>query len=173
MGGEKSFKELAQSFRSLQKRDETALLKAIQQSLHIKLDYMANDEFDKGRRNLLNYGHDFGHALESTSGFTVPHGQAVVLGMLLANQVARERGLLDEQIEKEVAETLLIPSLMVKPSAGALDAEAMINAMGKDKKRTGNLLALIMMTDGFNFIRVNDLTPDEVKHALAISQSLL
>ena len=173
MGGEKNYQELVRYFPSLLKRDETALLRAIQQSLHIKLTYMADDEFDKGRRNLLNYGHDFGHALESTSGFAVPHGQAVVFGMLLANLIAQKRGLLDERFERKIAETLLIPSLAVKPSSEALNSNAMINAMGKDKKRIGNKLALIMMTNDFNFIRVNDLTPDEVEQALAISRGML
>ncbi len=63
-------------------------------SLQIKRDYIEDDEFDRGRRNLLNFGHCFGHALETATGFAVPHGQAVVVGMLLADRVARRRGLL-------------------------------------------------------------------------------
>ena len=118
-----------------------------------------------GKRNLLNYGHDFGHALESTSDFSVPHGQAVIFGMLAANLIAQRRGLLDESIGKEIAEMLLMPSLVVKPAAKATGSDTMINAMKKDKKRTGDKLALVMMTNDFNFVRVNDLMPDEVEQA--------
>ena len=134
---------------------------------------MMNDEFDMGRRNLLNYGHDFGHALESTSDFSVPHGQAVIFGMLAANLIAQRRGLLEESVEREIAEMLLMPSLVVKPTAKAMNPDMMINAMKQDKKRTGDKLALVMMTNDFNFVRANDLTPDEVEQALETLQDKL
>ncbi len=173
MGGGKHYHELVQYFPALLKRDKTVLLRAIQQSLKVKLSYMMNDEFDMGKRNLLNYGHDFGHALESASDFSVPHGQAVIFGMLAANLIAQKRDLLDESIGKEIAEMLLIPSLVVKLTAKATDSATMINAMKKDKKRTGDKLALIMMTNDFNFVHVNDLMPDEVEQALETLQSKL
>jgi 3-dehydroquinate synthase len=173
MGGESNFRDLVQLAPDILRHETTALLKAIQQSLNIKLSYMAGDEFDTGRRNLLNYGHDFGHALESTSNFAVPHGQAVVFGMLAANLIAQRRGLLTERIEREIAEMLLTPSLVVKPSPKALEADAMVNAMKKDKKRTGDKLALIMMTGDFNFTRVNDLPEDEVASALGTLRNRL
>lgn len=166
MGGESNFRDLVQLAPAILERETTALVKAIHKSLDIKLSYLAGDEFDTGRRNLLNYGHDFGHALESTSNFEVPHGQAVVFGMLAANLIAQRRGLLTERIEREIDEMLLTPSLVVKPSPKALDAYAMVSAMKKDKKRTGDGLALIMMTGNFNFTRVNDLKEDEVASAL-------
>ncbi len=173
MGGDKSFRELVQYAPEVLKRETTALLRAIQQSLNVKLSYMAGDEFDTGRRNLLNYGHDFGHALESTSDFAVPHGQAVIFGMLAANLISKKRGLLDEKVEREIAETFLVPSMVIKPSLKALEIDAMVSAMKKDKKRTGDKLALIMMTNDFNFTRVNDLTSDEVAEALVMLQKHL
>jgi 3-dehydroquinate synthase len=166
MGGEKSFDSLAELTPLVTHRDAATLTNAIQQSLNIKLSYMTGDEFDKGRRNLLNYGHDFGHAVESTSDFDVPHGQAVIFGMIAANIIARQRGLLDAKLEKEVAEKLLIPNLLIKPQSNALKPDAMINAMKKDKKRVGENLALIMMDNNFALSRVNDLTGDEVGSTL-------
>jgi 3-dehydroquinate synthase len=173
MGGEKDFRDLKQFAPDLLNRKTTVLFKVIQRSLNIKLSYMTGDEFDTGRRNLLNYGHDFGHALESTSNFSVPHGQAIVFGMLAANLIAQRRGLLAERIEREIAETLLTPSLVVKPSPKDLEANAMVSAMKNDKKRTNDKLALIMMTDDFNFTRVNDLMEEEVTLALDILQNRL
>ena len=55
-------------------------------------EFIEEDEFDRGRRRLLNFGHCFGHAIESATGFAVPHGQAVVLGMVLAGLVSCARG---------------------------------------------------------------------------------
>ena len=89
MGGVNHFHLMTDLLPGIQKRESTALMTAIRNSLAVKIDYMTGDEFDTGRRNLLNFGHDFGHALESTSSFAVPHGQAVIIGMLAANLVAR------------------------------------------------------------------------------------
>lgn len=166
MGGQKSFDSLVKLTPLITHRDAATLTSAIQQSLNIKLSYMAGDEFDTGRRNLLNYGHDFGHAVESTSNFNVPHGQAVILGMLAANMIAQQRGLLDAKREIEIAEKLLLSNLLIKPPPEALEADAMVNAMKKDKKRMGDSLALIMIDNNFMLSRVNDLTSEEVSAVL-------
>jgi 3-dehydroquinate synthase len=173
MGGMSHYQQLVEQTPAIQKRQSVPLLQAIQQSLQIKLSYMAGDEFDIGRRNLLNYGHDFGHALESVSNFAVPHGQAVVFGMLAANIISCQRGLLDRALENEIAETLLLPNLVTRPSRADLNAEVSVEAMKKDKKRTGDKLALIMMDTHFDFMRVNDLTGEEVSNTLAVLEKRL
>jgi 3-dehydroquinate synthase len=168
MGGKVQYLRLAELLSEMIDRRPAALVEAIQESLRIKISYMSGDEFDTGRRNLLNFGHDFGHALESTSKFAVPHGQAVIFGMLAANIVSTQRGRLSEKLGREIAENLLVPCLVTRPSARAMAAGSMIDAMKKDKKRTGDKLALIMMDEHFQFTRVNDLTPEEVAAALRI-----
>src|SRR5258708_30845291 len=173
MGGEESFHQLRREAAAILTREAGALREAIRRSLNIKLSYMAGDEFDQGRRNLLNYGHDFGHALESTSDFAVPHGQAVIFGMLAANLIARGRGILTEQIEQDISESLLLPNLVVRPSLDALDPTAMVNAMKQDKKRINENLALIMLTSQFDLLRVNDLTAVEVTAVLETLRKLL
>ena len=139
----------------------------MQNSLAIKHSYFAGDEFDTGRRNLLNYGHCFGHALEATSGFRIPHGQAVVFGMLCANIVAVERGVLSAELADRLADDLLLPGLHATVTPEDLDPQALVAAMGKDKKRTGQGLALVMLGDGFALQRISDLTPVEVETAIA------
>jgi 3-dehydroquinate synthase len=166
MGGAARTRELAALLPRLKGRDLPALATAIRNSLQIKYSYFAGDEFDTGRRNLLNFGHCFGHALEATSAFRIPHGQAVVLGMLLANEVAGRRGLLSNQAKAGLARDLLVPGLAVRPRPAEWDAAAVIEALGKDKKRTGAGLALVMMKDDFDLIKVDDLAPDEVRSAL-------
>ena len=173
MGGRELFDSLVKLTPLILSHEPTTLAKAIQQSLNIKLSYMADDEFDTGRRNLLNFGHDFGHAVESTSNFAVPHGQAVIFGMIAANTIARQRGLLEAKLEEEIADKLLLPSLLMKPQLDALEANAIINAMKKDKKRVGDNLALIMMDSNFVLSRVNDLTGEEVSAALGETKTRL
>lgn len=173
LGGAARADEITELLPAIMRRDAAALLTGVRNSLEIKHAFISEDEFDTGRRNLLNYGHCFGHALESTSNFEVPHGQAIVAGMLLANIVARHRTLLPALLEGSVAEKLLLPSLVVEPRVEHLDPDAMVEAMRKDKKRTGSDLALIMLEDGYEFSKINDLGTVEVARALKDFRSMI
>ncbi len=93
--------------------------------------------------------------------------------MIAANTIARQRGLLEAKLEEEIADKLLLPSLLMKPQLDALEANAIINAMKKDKKRVGDNLALIMMDSNFVLSRVNDLTGEEVSAALGETKTRL
>jgi len=132
-----------------------------------------DDELDRGRRNLLNFGHCFGHALETVTGFAVPHGQAVVAGMLLADEVAVGRGLLHAGTAAARRRDLYLPVLRVRPALDEADAQAVVEAMKFDKKRTGSGLALVMVGDGLRAVRVDDLGPGEALAALAALSGLL
>jgi len=173
MDGINKTKELLDIFPQILEKESASLLKAITNSLLIKKSYISDDEFDTGKRNLLNFGHCFGHALESTSQFEIPHGQAVVLGILLANIVAMNRGLLSPTTHAYVAEKLLLTSLIMKPKQEHFDSEPIIDAMKKDKKRTGDGLALVMMTDDFSILKVNDLSPSEAAQAITETMNYL
>ena len=63
-------------------------------ALAIKKAVIELDEFELNIRKALNYGHTLGHAIESISNYAIPHGVAVVVGMMLVNQMSCERGLL-------------------------------------------------------------------------------
>ncbi len=75
-------------------------------SLEIKRRYIEADELDTGIRAILNYGHTFGHAFESVSGFAIPHGIAVALGMAAATWISHARGMIDRAHRDEVLATL-------------------------------------------------------------------
>ena len=171
MGGLEKTQRLIDIFPQMCAREEDFLQEVILTSLNVKLDFISNDEFDLGRRNMLNYGHCFGHAIESVSDFAIPHGQAVVAGMILSNFVANQRGILSNEKLEFFEDRLLFPSLVTHPTPHDLAADAIIKAMEKDKKRTGTGLVLVMMTgqDG-ELVRANDLTPGEVETALKYLQ---
>lgn len=166
IGGENTMREMVDLLPGALQRTPATLAACVHRSLAIKQSYIAEDEFDTGRRNMLNFGHCFGHALESTSHFDIPHGQAVVIGIILANIVARERGLLSDQLYTFMLEKVLLPSLVVSPKKGTLEPAAVIAAMEKDKKRVGKGLALIMTTSHCEMVKVTDLQPSEVVRAL-------
>ena len=149
----------------LRARDGGALLAAIRTSLTVKQGYIERDEHDQGPRLLLNFGHCFGHALEAASRFRIPHGQAVVAGMAMANQVSLARGLLAPELAARV-QGLLRAALVVPPRPAELEPAPFLAAMGRDKKRLGQGLALILMKGGLAFEQVQDLGEAEAVAAL-------
>jgi len=130
--------------------------------LQIKLSYISDDEFDTGKRNLLNYGHCFGHALETSSQYEIPHGQAVLIGIIFANLIAQKRGYLSIENNNSIVQDLIIKNLnaTIKESYFAIDP--LYNAMKMDKKRVGNQLPLIVLKDNFELEKINDLSYDEL-----------
>lgn len=167
MGGRQKVDRLVKIFPQVCSREKEYLQEIIRTSLEVKLDFISNDEFDLGRRNMLNFGHCFGHAIESVSNFAIPHGQAVVCGMILANFIANRRGILSDDHLSYYEKELLVPSLKVRPGRSQMAVPDIIRAMEKDKKRTGSDLALVMMTDrDGELVRVNDLSREEVGQAV-------
>ena len=166
IGGEATVSALVDALGGIRRRDKEVLAQVVRSSLEIKRDYITRDEFDDGVRNMLNFGHCFGHALESTSQYVIPHGQAVVLGMLLANIVARNRGLLDGRLAANLAEEFLVPGLACRPTGDHLNAAAVVEAMKHDKKRTGEGLAVVVVRDGWQMAKLDDVRPAEASGAL-------
>jgi 3-dehydroquinate synthase len=169
MGGESRIQEILKEYDLICKRDVTTLKNAIQTSLEIKRSYILDDEFDLGKRNMLNYGHCFGHALETVSNFRISHGQAVVVGMILANNIASKRHLLSEKRRQFIEEELLMPTLQTKILPSDFQSDLIIKAMKQDKKRTGSGLVLVMINDAGKMIRVDNLEEYEVQGALEVS----
>jgi 3-dehydroquinate synthase len=122
--------------------DRTKLRRHIEESLTIKRVVIEEDEFDRGERNKFNYGHTFGHALEATTRFAINHGQAVTVGMDLANRLSAEHGMLDAG-EAERLHRLLEWNL---PSYdwGSLNIEDYLSALGSDKKNVSSDLTCIL-----------------------------
>jgi len=146
-------------------RDNSETREVISWTLGIKKRYIEVDEFDHGIRNYLNFGHCFGHAVEIATAFEVPHGQAVTLGIVLADIVATKRGLLDNATaDKHIRDAKQLLSFDIAKLR--LNPVQMIDAMGKDKKRTGSGLALIISTTAGGMEKIDDLAAEEVRVAL-------
>ena len=77
--------------------DTATIIKTIKVSCKIKSKIVGKDEKEKGIREILNFGHTFGHAIESFTGFSkkIFHGEAVILGMYLALKFSNYLGLCD------------------------------------------------------------------------------
>ncbi len=107
--------------------------------VEIKRDVVQEDEFDNGKRGLLNFGHTFGHAIEKLSNFTVSHGSAVAKGMVIAAKFAPLCGLAD--VEKEL--TALLERYNFNLDC-PYTAEELYDVILSDKKRRGGNLTLVL-----------------------------
>ena len=111
-------------------------------SLEIKKAMIEIDEFDQGPRNVFNYGHSFGHALESATDYAIPHGTAVSYGIDLANLVSVHLDLLpmaERNRIRPACELVFDGEPLPK-----IDLERYFNALSKDKKNIGSKLGLIL-----------------------------
>ena len=114
----------------------------ISAALLIKQRFIEIDEFDRGIRNIFNYGHSFGHAIESVTRFTVPHGIAISIGMDMANSVAAERGMLP--VEHYHRMHTVLRKNYSSYATTPIPVDEMLSALGKDKKNTSTMLGLIL-----------------------------
>lgn len=164
MGGEKYLNSISDKIKVLTKDrgNNSVLLELVKNSLSIKYSYIKDDEFDLGRRNLLNYGHCFGHALESSSDYQIPHGTAVVIGIIFANIVAVKRGLLSAQVARRLLENVLLPCIKCPLEISFFQKEMILSAMKMDKKRIGSDLPLIVLHDSFDLSKLTDVTSEEL-----------
>lgn len=148
-------------------RSKKFVTDVIKESIEIKKSYMEGDEFDLGKRNLLNYGHELGHALEATSNFKVPHGIGVIIGMIFANLVSVQRGWIDEKINEKISKALLLPNIKtVKLKKEYFDYKKILEKMKKDKKRISDKLPLVLPNKNFELIKIIDFDFDEFKKVL-------
>jgi 3-dehydroquinate synthetase/shikimate kinase len=149
------------------RHDEAARYAIIDRSVQLKLDVVDRDPFERGERRALNLGHTLGHALEIESGYRLPHGKAVVLGLRAVAHIAQRRGAepgLAERIDDVVAG--LGYELYRDFDPGIVKA-----ALGSDKKRVkGRQRWILPMAIG-HVIDVGDVTDDEIEAAMrAISR---
>lgn len=137
----------------------------IRDCLNIKRGFMEADEFDRGRRNLLNYGHCFGHALEAASGYYVPHGGAVNIGIIFANLAAANRGLVTRNSVDVITREINLPLLVQKQRTDDYTEEVLLENLKNDKKRTGNALPLVVPVTG-GLVKLDDFSESEFRHTL-------
>ena len=115
----------------------------IAKCVEMKRDIVECDEFDTGRRQLLNLGHTFAHSIETLSGYAVPHGQAVAIGMAIITRAAVHKGLCPAECLDVLLELLEKNAL---PAETEYSPAALAEKALSDKKRAADTLTLAVPT---------------------------
>ena len=137
----KSFDLLSENYNQV-KDDFLLMEKFIYQSLLMKKKLIEIDEFDLGPRNVMNYGHSFGHAIETATNYAIPHGIAVTMGMDIANYVASKLGISSNKHFERMHSVLDKNCKFYRKVS--IDVNSLILALAKDKKNSATQLRLIL-----------------------------
>jgi shikimate kinase / 3-dehydroquinate synthase len=127
-----------------------------------KLEVVAEDERDAGRRQVLNVGHTVGHALETVTGYSrYRHGEAVGLGLLVALRLSGKEDL------RQLVRGLLVAHHLPVALDADIDVEAILTATVRDKKRTGARVPFVLVDEPGRLRIGCDVADDELRAAVA------
>jgi 3-dehydroquinate synthase len=122
-----------------------ALRELIERAIAVKAEVVSSDLKESGRREILNYGHTLGHAIELAERYQWRHGAAVSVGMMFAAELARSVGRLDDAVadrHRSILEGLGLPT-----SYRGDRWQALLDGMRRDKKSRGDLLRFVVLDD--------------------------
>ncbi len=161
------FSWLEKHIEDLYALDGKALEHAVRRSCEIKAQIVALDELEKtGLRMLLNYGHTFGHAIETSLGHgTWLHGEAVGCGMVLAAKFSAQLGLIPAAVTDRITrlvERAKLPSSLPPE----VNRDRMLELMQHDKKNLDNQQCLILVKAVGNAFVENKIKLSQVQHFL-------
>ncbi len=151
------FDEIEAKSDAIGELDLDVMHKLVYDSVVIKANVVNQDEREAGVRRKLNFGHTIGHALEKTLG--ISHGAAVSVGMVLATELSMQKGLLSKS-EAERIKALL--SRLNLPVRIDFDKQAVIDALGKDKKRENANIKFVLL-DGIGRAVIEDIAMEELR----------
>jgi 3-dehydroquinate synthase len=167
------FQFLEKNLEKVLRRERAALAYVTERSIAQKARVVSKDERESGLREILNFGHTFGHALESVTGYkTYLHGEAVGLGMIAASRLAVEKQMLSPRGEERVARLILRVGRL--PEWPSTPPARMIGVMQADKKTRAGRLRFVL-PEGIGAVRCGIEAEEEmlvrVLRECAIAQS--
>lgn len=129
-------------FQQLESDGPGSLAHLVRDAVQVKVDIVAEDPYEQGRRAVLNLGHTFGHGIEQASDYVLRHGECVAVGMVAAAEMALRLG----RCEPEFAVRLrsLLDRLGLPVHVQGYDLDVVRGFMGQDKKRQGKTLRFII-----------------------------
>lgn len=130
-------------FDYLKTADDLDYEMIIYKSLNIKLDFVRDDERDRGKRQKLNLGHTIGHGIESLSNYQLNHGESIGIGTIYMARAAYKLGLAEDDFYKDLIEAFKNHNL---PISYDFDTDEILEVLKHDKKIKNNRINIIIPT---------------------------
>jgi len=134
------FSYLEENHEKALRLDREVMKRLVYDSVTVKASIVKRDETERGERRKLNFGHTFGHAIEKTTGAL--HGEAVSTGMFMATLLSERKGYLRSETGERVEALLRRLRL---PTRVPQDKRAILDAVRKDKKRSGENIHFVFL----------------------------
>ncbi len=129
---------------AIRNRDMSLLEEIIARSCRIKKGIVEIDEMEKGVRRILNFGHTIGHAIEAESGYSIPHGNAISMGMA-ASAILSERLKYLPSGDRERITSLIRAMGLPDRIPNNLSPEGIFSRIERDKKKTGDTIHFVLL----------------------------
>lgn len=139
---------------------ESNLEELIYRSVAVKAEVVSKDFKESGEREILNYGHTLGHAIEAHSKYSLRHGEAIAIGLVFAAELSHRYGALDAEIvarHRSILEMLQLPIGYSRAAWGEL-----LQLMKSDKKRKGPHLRFISLEALGKTSRIDSVTDEDL-----------
>lgn len=170
IGDSRLFEDLEKHVEFYLKLDSPYIGRVIYESCSIKKQIVEEDVHERGKRYLLNFGHTVGHALERLSNYTLPHGEAVAIGLIVESYISMKLGILEQHSFERIRRIFVSYGLPLKlPSA--LSVSDICETMVLDKKSIKGKPRFVLITDiGIPLVNEGNycfnVDDDDIKNAL-------
>jgi len=158
------FTYIEENLNRIKSLDAEALETIVFRSAKIKAEVVEKDERDFGIRNILNYGHTIGHAVESVSDFKVQHGEAVAVGMLAAARISNKLDMLSKNEVNRLKEVIAGAGLPTQIPTFQL--EKIIQAMKHDKKIMQGKIRFVLPKTIGEVLITEEVSPSIIEQVL-------
>lgn len=149
------------------RKNPALITSLIERSVATKAKVVSADFKESELREILNYGHTFGHAIERVSDYSIRHGEAVSIGMVFAAELTQAQGLIDidlVDLHRQILKSVGLP-ISLANVAGAANWESLFAAMSLDKKARGSSIRFVALSEIGKCTRLEGVTESELKSA--------
>ncbi len=160
----KFFQYLQQQKQNILSMQHDVLSEMIKQCCLLKAEVVSKDEKENGLREILNFGHTIGHAIETISNFQLLHGECVSLGMLAVLELGKKRKEVTEQEQKEVQELLAYFHLPL--CVNSVSKENIYQQMFLDKKVKQNKISFVLPKGIGEVYTTSEVSENEIRKAI-------
>jgi len=159
------FEFLETHYKEILNLDQKSLAHIVETSCAIKAEVVEKDERESHYRMVLNFGHTFGHAIESLTGYSqFVHGEAVAIGMVLAAQLSYSVGKCSEEVPKRLE--ALLKNLGLPVDMPGLDSSAVVESLYHDKKTMDHKIKFILVKEIGSIEIVDQISEAEILKVL-------